>query len=43
MIIVSFDDNLPSLHTNNLNTFYEYHLLLVNCLIAISYLLEIIA
>ena len=43
MIIISFDDNLPSLHTNNLNTFYEYHLLAVNLIIAITYILEIIS
>ncbi|CAD8094810.1 unnamed protein product [Paramecium sonneborni] len=43
MIIISFDNNLPSLHTNNLNTFYEYHLLAVNLIIAITYVLEIIS
>ncbi|CAD8178808.1 unnamed protein product [Paramecium pentaurelia] len=43
MIIISFDDNLPSLHTNNLNTFYEYHLLAVNLIITITYILEIIS
>jgi hypothetical protein len=43
MIIVSFDDSLPSLHASNLNTFYEYHLFGVNILIVITYLLEIIA
>ncbi|CAD8082710.1 unnamed protein product [Paramecium primaurelia] len=43
MIIISFDDNLPSLHTNSLNTFYEYHLLAVNLIITITYILEIIS